>query len=173
MITTQTEGFLPPSDNVTEMRLHTLSSDVGADMLLRYLGRDINSDPERYLAKEISIFVGGLPVAIAHAAGYIAYSDYDLAEVIETFREWRKREGIATDEADDLPASFREAAVSYNDILAMVWNVVLRELSQDCTDVINLLSFLNSEAIPEKIIWGVHEDPILDFLDVREKTRSV
>lgn len=171
LITTQTQDFLRPSKNVTNMRLNTLSSDAGCDMLLRYLDRDVKTDPERHLAKEISIFLGGLPVAIAHAAGYIGYSNYTLEELIETFQEWRKRAGVATDEADDLPASFREAAVGYDDTLAMVWNITLRELSSDCTDVMNLLSYLNCEAIPERIIWGVHQDPILDFLDSREKVR--
>lgn len=94
-------------------------------MLLKYLGRDVDNDSERHLAKEISVFVGGLPVAIAHVAGYVSYSGYSLEELIETFREWRKRSDMATDEADDLTAAFREASFSYDEALTMVWEVTL------------------------------------------------
>ena len=71
-------------------------------MLLRYLGRDVRTDPEKNLAIEVSAFVGGLPVAIAQVAGFVSYSQVSLAELIETFRQWRKRTRVATNEADDL-----------------------------------------------------------------------
>lgn len=140
-------------------------------MLLRYLDRDVRNDPEQQLAREISAFVGGLPVAIAHVAGYVSYSRYSLEEVIETFREWRKRTGVATDEADDLPATFREASFSYDGMLEMVWEVTLRELSQDARDVLNILAYLNCATVPRNMLWGMHEDPSLQFLDTRESLR--
>lgn len=142
-------------------------------MLLRYLGRDARTDPERLLAKEISAFVGGLPVAIAHVAGYVGFSDITLEELIETFREWRKRTGAATDEADDLPAAFREASFSYDGTMAMVWEVTLRELTQDARDVLNILAYLNCDTVLKTMLWRIHEDPILHFLDSREKIRYV
>ena len=140
-------------------------------MLLRYLGRDARTDRERQLAKEISAFVGGLPVAIANVAGYVGISDITLEELIETFREWRKRTGAATDEADDLPATFRQASFSYDGTLAMMWEVTLRELTQDARDVLNILAYLNCGSVPLTMLWGMHEDPILHFLDIREKIR--
>lgn len=140
-------------------------------MLLRYLGRDEETDTERRLAEEISVFVGGLPVAIAHVAGYLGYSEYSLEEMIETFRQWRRRTGTATSEEDDLPISFRKASFSYDETLAMVWSVTLRELSKDSSDVMNVLAYLNGEAIPETMLWRVHEDPNLHFPDKRESNR--
>jgi hypothetical protein len=171
LITTQAENFLPQAENVTKIRLDPLNQQAGSEMLLRYLGRDVRTDPERHLANEISAFVGGLPVAIAHVAGYVSFSQYTLEELIETFRQWRKRTGVATDEADDLPVAFREASFSYDGTLAMVWEVTLRELSQDACDVLNILAYLNCEAVPQKMLWGMHEDPSLHFLDTREKIR--
>ena len=67
LITTQNENLLPSGQNVAKMQLDTLDIQAGSDMLLKYLDRDVRSDPERHLAKEISAFVGGLPVAIDRA----------------------------------------------------------------------------------------------------------
>jgi hypothetical protein len=75
---------------------------------------------ERLLVQEISAFVGGLLVSIAHVAGYVGFSEITLEEPAETFREWRKRTGTATDEADGLPSMFREASSSDDGTLAIV-----------------------------------------------------
>lgn len=140
-------------------------------MLLRYLNRPVETDPERHLAKEISTFVGGLPVAIAHVAGYCEFSDLTLVELIQVFRQWRTRAGIAVHEEDELPLVFREASFSYDDALAMVWNITLRELTEDASDLMNVLAFLNCEAIPESMIWGLYEDQLLQSFDKREAFR--
>lgn len=171
LITTQAETLIEPSRNVTKIRLNPLYQQAGSEMLLSYLGRDTMRDPEKDLAKEVSVFVGGLPVAIAHVAGYVTFSEITLEELIETFREWRKRTGIATDEADDLPASFREASFSYDETLAMVWEVTLRELTEDARDLLNILAHLNCEAVPQRMLWALHDEPSLRFLDPREKVR--
>ena len=145
--------------------------DTGAVMLLNYLKKDLADLEQRELAKELSSFVGGLPIAIAHVAGYADYSDYSLEELLEIFRDWRKVVGVATDEADDLPAAFRQAAFSYDDTLAMVYTVTLRELNRDAQDLMNILAYLNCDAVPESMIWGLHEEAELAFLDSREKMR--
>lgn len=173
LLTTQApNNFLPKADNVARMRLDPLDQKAGADMLLRYLDRDVQNDPERHLAQEISAFVGGLPVAIGHVAGYVSFSQGTLDELIETFREWRKRTGVATDEADDLPVAFREAAFSYDGALAMVWEVTLRELTEDARDLLHILAYLNCASVPQDMLWRVHEDESLQFLDIREKQRQ-
>jgi hypothetical protein len=171
IVTAHSESLIHRADNVTKIRIDPLNQQAGSEMLLKYLGRDVRNDPEKQLAREISAFVGGLPVAIAHVAGYVSFSQYSLEELIETFREWRKRTGVATDEADDLPATFREASFSYDGTLAMVWEVTLRELTQDACDVLDILAFLNCAAVPQNMLWGMHEDPSLQFLDIREKIR--
>lgn len=153
------------------MQLDTLDTQAGSDMLLKYLDRDVRSDPERHLAKEISAFVGGLPVAIAQIAGYVGISELTLEELIDVFRQWRRRVGVATDEADDLPAAFREASTNYDETLDMVWEVTLRELSQDAREVLNILAFLNCERVPHDMLWTLHDDTSLHFLDPRESFR--
>jgi len=171
LITAQAERIIEPSRNVTKFRLSPLSQQTGSEMLLSYLGRNTIDQPEKVLAKEISLFVGGLPVAIAHVAGYVAFSEITLEELIEMFRQWRKRTGIATHEADDLPSSFMEASFSYDETLAMVWDVTLRELGEDARNLLNILAHLNCEAVPQRMFSGMHEDPSLEFLDLREPIR--
>ena len=174
LLTTQhPHQFLPEAKNVTRLRLEPVSQNAGADMLMKYLARDIRTDPEKHLAKEISARVGGLPVAIGHVAGYVGFSGYSLEELIETFREWRKTSGVATDEADDLPVSFLEDSFSYDAALAMVWEVTLRELTEDARRLMNILAYLSPASVPQDMIWRVHEDDSLRFLDSREKQRQV
>jgi NB-ARC domain len=172
IITTQSHDLAGLPQGSRRLKLEPFDEDAGSEMLLGYLRKDRKTDPEKDLAREISTFVGGLPVAIAHVAGYADYSHYSLDELLETFREWRRRTGVATDEADDLPMAFRKAAFSYDQTLSMVWNVTLRELSRDAQDVMYILAYLNCEAVPESMLWGrMHEEPSLHFLDPREKLR--
>lgn len=143
-------------------------------MLLQYLDRpNPQNDPERRLAREISGLVGGLPVAISHVAGYVAYSQCSLSELLEIFKQRRRHTGVATSEDDDLPASFRQASFSYDETLAMVWNVTLRELTGDARDLTYILAYLNCEAVPESMLCTVHPEGFLEFLDSREKIRCV
>lgn len=171
LITTQNEKLLRETNNVTHIRVNPLTRKAGEEMLLHYLDRDVEKDPEKHLANEISAFMSGLPVAIAQVAGYVSYSGYTLEELIETFRQWRRRTGVATNEADDLPAAFLETSVSYEGTLAMVWEVTLRELSQDARDVLNVMAYLNCAAVPRDMLWRTHDDPNLHFLDIREGIR--
>ena len=173
LVTTQDTTLAPPGRTSVREVLPLLDEDVGAHMLLNYLRREDYSRDELARAKEISSFVGGLPVAIAHVAGYIEYGDYDLDELLETFREVRRVTGIATDQADDLPAKFRQAAFKYDETLSMVWSVTSSELPKSSQDLAYILSYLNGEGVPENVIWRIHEDPSLSFLDERQPMKWV
>ena len=174
LVTTRTaENFLFKARNFPRLKLEPLSRQAGADVLLKFLGRDVRTDAERHLAREISSFVGGLPVALAQVAGYVAFSESTLEELIEIFQQWRRRAGVATMEDDDLPPAFREAAFSYEDTMQMVWAVTLRELSEDARSVLNILAYLDCTSVPQDMLWRIHEDETLQFMDTREKIRSV
>ena len=154
------------------LQLEAFGVEDGSAMLLQYLDRpDPKNDPEQGLAQEISGLVGGLPVAISHVAGYVAYSQCSLFELLEIFKQRRRHTGAAINEDDDLPASFRQASFSYDDTLAMVWNITLRELSADARDLTYILAYLNCEAVPEYMLCAVHPEHILEFLDSRESIR--
>ena len=130
-----------------------------------------DSDPDNEIAKEISGLVGGLPVAIVHVAGYANYTRIQLADLLEIFKQRRIHAGVAVTEDDDLPASFRRSAFSYDETLSIVWNIALRELSKDAQDLIHILAFPDCEAVKESILCAVHPEPSLEFLDSRERIR--
>jgi hypothetical protein len=172
IITTQDSSLVANVKHNYE--LETFGEEDGSTMLLQYLERaDPLRDPERDLAQQISGLVGGLPVAISHVAGYVSYSQCSLSELLEIFKQRRRHTGAATSEDDDLPASFRQASFSYDETLAMVWNVTLRELSTDARDLTYILAYLNCEAVPESMLCTVHPEAFLEFLDSREKIRCV
>ena len=154
------------------LQLETFGVEDTSAMMLQYLDRlDPKNDPEQRLAQEISGLVGGLPVAISHVAGYVAYSQCSLFELLEIFKQRRRHTGAAISEDDDLPASFGQASFSYDDTLAMEWNVTLRELPADARDLTYILAYLNCEAVPESMLCAVHPEHILEFLDSRESIR--
>ena len=125
IVTTQISALAKKVNH--NLLLQTFDVEDGSKLLLRYLDRpNSNSDPEQAVAQEISGLVGGLPIAISHVAGLAAYSDCSLSELLEIFKQRRRHTGAAMHEADDLPASFRQASYSYDETLAMVWNVTLR-----------------------------------------------
>lgn len=157
-----------------KVSLRTFDQEEGSSMLLRYLQREhIEMDPERDLAREISSLVGGLPVAIAHVAGYVSYSQCPTDALLEIFKQRRIATGPATDENDDLPASFRQASFSYDETLAVVSHTTLRELPNDSQNLVYILAYLNCEAVPESMLVRIHRDSFLEFLDSREHTRLV
>ena len=172
LITTQDSSLATKVKH--NLPLKTFKEDEGSAMLLKYLERPKpENDPEREIAQEISGLVGGLPVAISHVAGYVAYSQCSLTELLEIFKQRRRHIGSATSEDDDLPASFRQASFSYDETLSMVWNVTLRELTSDARDLTYILAYLNCEAVPESMLCAVHPEPSLEFLDAREEIRCV
>lgn len=172
LITTQDSSLVKfPAVHVS---LRTFDQDEGSSMLLKYLQREpIETNPERELSREISSLVGGLPVAIAHVAGYMSFSQCPFDELLDIFKQRRIATGLATDETDDLPASFRQASFSYDETLAVVSHVTLRELPTDSQNLVYILAYLNCEAVSESMLFRIHFDASLEFLDSREHTRFV
>jgi tetratricopeptide (TPR) repeat protein len=170
ILTTQVETVATKCQ--IQIPLNTFDEEEGSRMLLQYLPQGGPfEESDTAIAREISGLVGGLPVAIAHVAGYVSYSQCSLEDLLEIFKQRRRHTGDATTEEDDLPASFRQAAFSYDETLSVVWNVTLRELPNDSQNLMYILAFLNCDAVPEDMLCAVHQEEFLEFLDVREKIR--
>lgn len=120
----------------------------------------------------IPIANGKCVEAVSHVSGYVVQSDCDLEELLEIFKDRRRITGVATLEEDDLPAIFRKPTFSFDETLAVVWNITLRELPKDAQDLIYILAYLNSEAVPESLLHTVHLESSLEFLDSRESYRQ-
>ena len=188
LLTTQIRGIVDRSS--ASVDLTPFEDEQGAKMLLHYMERkEPYDEDELNQARDISNLLGGLPVvsstvdylkpvaydlllqAVCHVSGYVLQSECDLDELLEIFKERRRVMGVATLEQDDLPAAFRKATFSFEETLAIVWNITLRELPKDSQDLIYILAYLNSEAVPEALLHRVHQEPLLQFLDSRESRR--
>jgi hypothetical protein len=152
--------------------LSPLHREEGGQMLLHHL-RHCQSDevPDAHLAEEISELVGGLPVAIAHVAGYIAYSQCPLDELLEIFRQ--RQQYTAGGNDTHLRSSFNNPSFSYEETFAMVCNITLRELPRDSQDLIYVMAYLNSDEVSENMLCAIHDEPKLEFLNSREPLRCV
>ena len=88
--------------------------------------------------------VGGLPIAIAHMAGYMFTSkthSEELQQMLETrevYNIWRKAKMWTNP--------------LYEKTLETVWNIALQELSASATELLYVISMLNPEAIPEDML---------------------
>ena len=88
--------------------------------------------------------VGGLPIAIAHMAGYMFTSKIHPEELQQTLKTrevyniWLKTKMWTTP--------------LYEQTLETVWNIALRELSASAIELLYVISMLNPEAIPEDML---------------------
>ena len=85
IVTAQISSFATKVNH--NLPLQTFGIENGSNMLLRYLNRsNTTNDSERFMAHEISGVVDGLPLALSHVAGLVAYSECTLSELLEIFK---------------------------------------------------------------------------------------
>lgn len=130
-----------------------LSTGEGSRLLLDLMQRNHPSEEDVSSAERVSDMVGGLPIAIAHMAGYMFTSKTnpkELQQRLETeeaYEIWRKAKTWTTP--------------LYEQTLDRVWHIALRELAAPATELLYVLSMLNPDAIPDELLvqW---ESPNLD-----------
>ncbi|CAF9904093.1 MAG: hypothetical protein ALECFALPRED_004841 [Alectoria fallacina] len=109
--------------------------------------------------------VGGLPIAIAHMAGYMFTSKTnpkELQQMLETgelYDIWSKSKTWTTPQ--------------YEQTLDMVWHIALQELSTSARELLYVISMLNPDGIPDELLveWSSsNSDP---NLQKSEKPRNL
>lgn len=148
----------PRSQRITKdfynIELLSFDEDLGAQSLFKYLEREPADENESNLARETSAIVGGLPLAIATIGGYIKESESS----IEEFLQIMKQSSNAWE--DTQPTKLRH----YERTLGTVFDIALAELPSAARSLINILAFLNPDAIPEGILIAPHENEEVRFL---------
>jgi hypothetical protein len=127
----------------------------GAQLLLRYLDEDerarsgIIDDIED--AKKISRQVDGLPLMIATIAGYISKMKRGLPEFLsqldenpKTFQRWGYENGPFSSEYKDSAGNRK---------IATVFGIALRAVKPRSRDVLDALSFMSPDDIPETMLF--------------------
>lgn len=130
-----------------------LSHKDGASFFLSYLSDAGESEREPALA--ISKMLGGHPLALRHAAGYVEDMACSLTEFISDFET---SQAVYTYE----PTA---ALVGYDKALATLFDVSLRDLSEDAQLILDILSLMDPDDVAESVIFRGRGD-LVHFPDV-------
>ena len=171
LVTTQDEEIAKLGSS--SVFLQPFNNDEAVAMLLDRIDGNISSDDSNQKsAQKISALVGGLPVALANVAGYINYTQCSLSELHEMFRESQNQHISVTSDGDTMPEALQQGSLTYQETMAIMEYLTLRELPTDCQDLLYILAFVNCEFVQENILRAVHQVPFLNFLDSRQTIRS-
>lgn len=153
LITTQSTEVKDISPN--RVFVKGFGESDGARLLLRYLDEDerarsgISDDIED--AKKISRQVDGLPLMIATIAGYISKTKKELPEFLsqldespKTFQRWGYENG-------PFSSGYKDSAG--NRKIATVFDIALRAVKPRSRDVLDALSFMSPDDIPETMLF--------------------
>lgn len=125
-----------------EIQLEPLSDKEGCALIQRYLNR---GGSEQRAAEALSHELGGLPLAISTLVGYVANSQCPIEQIIESYRQRSNRIWVKSATA---------SISSYEHKLATVWDLSWQRLSPDAKELLELMAFLNADAMPERLFVG-------------------
>lgn len=115
----------------------------GADMVLQLMGEE-DIEGEFKHAESISRLLGGLPLALCHVASYMDLNRCALDFFLELFEE---QDMSLIDRHDSTNANF-----DYERSFATAWDLSLRDLDLDSQNLLEIVSLLDPDGIPEDII---------------------
>ena len=129
-----------------EVELTPMQPAEGSALIHKHLqqGESENEDAEK-----LSIKFGGHPLAIAHFASYLARPQGSFQLILLSPRDRGHSRGIWFDGSV-------ASLCGYPRSLETVWDLALTRLSIDARELVNILSFLNPDSIPEEMFLG-HE----------------
>ncbi|KAI1086408.1 hypothetical protein F5B19DRAFT_161414 [Rostrohypoxylon terebratum] len=148
--------------------VETLNANDSLDLFLSQLaldeGRDEPTDDEVVLTQRICKELGGLPLAITQVVGFLVNAGCTLEEAHEIFQN--------REYADAFLHGEQEPVDSYYEFtLSNVWDVTFSKLSSETSDFLNIISFLDPDAITEQLFEVNDElcssNPGLSFLRKR------
>jgi hypothetical protein len=132
-----------------------LDENAGSTLFLRqlHLSEDDVDEDQRRLARAISSEVGGSPLYLSLAQGFIVLSDTTLEEYLELIR---KRSGMLGN-CGSTQWNYPKAANATHDGL-------IKRLEPGAVDLLYMLSFMNPDNVSEDILLMDHKDDCLAFL---------
>ena len=160
IVTSQIAGLVQAGPIRSHVQPRPLNEEEGANLLLDLAQHKNPSEEDMAAARGVSGVVGGLPIAIAHIAGYMFNSAVTLPELIPRLK---------TQEAYTIWSSEKTwSTAMYEQRLDMVWHVALQELPEEAMNLLQILAMMSPDFIPEAMLFGqVDKD-----LDLFVKTKS-
>ncbi|KAA8903433.1 hypothetical protein FN846DRAFT_813895 [Sphaerosporella brunnea] len=142
------EGYLSPNEGV---ELAAMSDQEAFETFTKLLGNSVETHPE--VCMQLLSLFENLPLAIAQAAAYIRETNTEIPEYLKLFKEYEPTERNLLNEA--LPAmgdNSEERAVM------TTWKITvdrIQQTSPDSVRLLELLSFLGPDDIPQELINGL------------------
>ena len=121
-----------------------MSDEASSNLLLDPSQIKTQSDRDLVAARNVVNRIGGLPIAIAHIAGYITASSITLQELLSN---------LPTLDFNNIwSAGNSPSEYMYGKRLDMVWNIALEKLSEEARDQLYVFALLNPDSIPESML---------------------
>ena len=121
------------------IHLQPMSPQEGRELIQNYLRR---GQSEKEAAEKLSAQLGGLPLAIAHFAGYVTQSQCPIDDMNLCLTERFKSSQVWT-------VSEMSSLTDYEHTLATVWDLAWGRLKPDAVELVKLLAFLDPDGAPE------------------------
>lgn len=125
------------------IQIDAMGKSEGAELLLQLSGNTNSTSPNEE-ARRFSESLGGLPLAIAHYAGYMTRSKMSLDEFHTVFRDHFQDSHIWHSPSENLDG--------YTKTLDSVWSLALSKLSPEARQTLNLLVYFREDATPEMML---------------------
>jgi transcriptional regulator with XRE-family HTH domain len=152
LLTTRSQAVAELASN---LHLDKMRPEVGAHLLLRrtlppsqLYSMDAFSEAHRLQAREISLLLDGLPLALDQAGAYIGETGCSLTEYIQLYHKHRKELLAQRSEREKLYTDYRESA-------ATTWLISFRRVERQyraAAKLLDLCAFLHADAIPKEIL---------------------
>ena len=128
---------------------------------------DAYTHPDYEIAKKASHLVERLPLALIMVAGYVTVSKASLDEFLEIWDEKQKFRAKQAKRSRLITEGALDSAVD------LLWDIGISELSVPARNLLEILSFLDPENIPQDLLVGDHNEEYLEFLNSTEASLYV
>jgi tetratricopeptide (TPR) repeat protein len=149
LLTTRRQAVGP---DIADIPLDTMNEETGATFLLKRAKRIAADLPAEQIpvevmkpAKKLSAILGGLPLALDQAGGYIERKQCSLERYLQLYEQAHKR--LLAEHG------FSEDTTNYKHTVATTWSLSFQQIIQEqhgqaATDLLRLCAFLAPDDIP-------------------------
>jgi len=137
------------------MHLECFTGEKGVDVFYGLVRTKPTTDIEICAAKETFELLGGLPLAMVHVSEFIQNRGYSYEEFLSVYKKSAMRIYARS-----------QAPSEYNHSLSTVWEITLNRLSQNASNLQNLLAFFDPDAIQEWLLTNINSDSTVARLQV-------
>jgi tetratricopeptide (TPR) repeat protein len=152
-------GYLSPNKGVEIAAMSDREASEAFEKLLG-LDEDVQTHPDSDVSRQLLVHFDNLPLAIAQAAAYIRETGMTLPQYLKLFLECEQNQqrllgdGLLTMGDNTDPGS----SASSSRAVMTTWKITvakIEETSPDSVRLLEILSFLGPDEIPEELMKGI------------------